>query len=308
MSTSARNIVTTDMKTIRDYREVHDTEEFNAFIEMNEKKMAEREANNRRGDAGFENERSTNKKIETKKEQRITEAKEKAKEHKKKQEKILAPPTPPPQEEEEVIEEVKPMIDEEEWKRRVMEDIVESFHAIDLNGDGKISVHELMSAMNAAGEDVSAEDIEDIFDVIDLDGDGEISFEEFKDAMYEKMSQQTVDEDLIGAFEIFDDDGDGYISPTEIQLMFKKLGELISTDEAVEMMKDCDINKDGLIDFEEFKAFYLKIFENQPTLAEMMMQEQERIEKEEIDKAEWDKLNAQFPASGHPESSIFDYK
>ena len=51
-----------------------------------------------------------------------------------------------------------------------MIDIVESFHAIDLNGDGKISVYELMSAMNAAGEDVSAEDIEDIFDVIDLDG------------------------------------------------------------------------------------------------------------------------------------------
>ena len=101
---SARNIVTTDMKSIREFREVHDTEEFNAFIEMNEKKMAEREANNRRGDAGFENERSTNKKIETKKEQKIAQAKEKVKEHKEKQEKILAPPTPPPQEEEEVIE------------------------------------------------------------------------------------------------------------------------------------------------------------------------------------------------------------
>ena len=68
--------------------------------------------------------------------------------------------------------------------------------------------------------------------------------------MFEKLSQQTVDEDLMGAFEIFDDDGDGYISPTEIQLMFKKLGEMISTDEAIELMKDCDMNRDGLIDFE----------------------------------------------------------
>ena len=73
--------------------------------------------------------------------------------------------------------------------------------------------------------------------------------------MYEKMSQQTVDEDLIGAFEIFDEDKDGYISATEIQLLFKKLGELISTDEAVEIMKDCDLNKDGLIDFEG--AFFI---------------------------------------------------
>jgi len=68
--------------------------------------------------------------------------------------------------------------------------------------------------------------------------------------MYEKMSQQTVDEDLYGAFAIFDEDGNGYISPDEIQLLFKKLGELISTDEAVEIMKDCDLNKDGVIDFE----------------------------------------------------------
>ena len=74
--------------------------------------------------------------------------------------------------------------------------------------------------------------------------------------MYEKLSQQTVDEDLEGAFNIFDEDGDGFISPTEIQLLFKKLGELITTDEAVEIMKDCDLNKDGLIDFDGKHVFY----------------------------------------------------
>lgn len=81
-------------------------------------------------------------------------------------------------------------------------------------------------------------------------GDGEISFDEFKECVFEKMSQQTVDEDLMNAFAIFDEDGDGYISPVEIQLMFKKLGEMISTDEAMELMKECDMNRDGLIDFE----------------------------------------------------------
>jgi len=74
------------------------------------------------------------------------------------------------------------------------------------------------------------------------------------------MSQQTVDEDLYGAFAIFDEDGNGYISPDEIQLLFKKLGELISTDEAVEIMKDCDLNKDGVIlkgiKFRGFRGFW----------------------------------------------------
>ena len=84
-------------------------------------------------------------------------------------------------------------------------------------------------------------------------GDGEIDFEEFKECMYEKMSQETLDEDLVGAFGFFDEDSDGYITPEEIQLVFKKLGCLISTDEAVELMKECDLNKDGLIDFEGIK-------------------------------------------------------
>ena len=78
--------------------------------------------------------------------------------------------------------------------------------------------------------------------------------------MYEKMNQETVDEDLQGAFSIFDEDGDGYITPTEIQLVFKKLGCLISTDEAVEIMKDCDSNKDGLIDFEGIWYFLFPVF------------------------------------------------
>ena len=96
---AAQNIVTTDMKTIRDHRDVHETEEFNAYIEMQEKKAAEREANNRRGNAGLENERSFNQKVETKKEQQIEKAKEKAKEHKKAQEEKMETPPPPPDEE-----------------------------------------------------------------------------------------------------------------------------------------------------------------------------------------------------------------
>lgn len=76
--------------------------------------------------------------------------------------------------------------------------------------------------------------------------------------MYEKMSQETLDEDLVGAFDFFDEDSDGYITPEEIQLVFKKLGCMISTDEACELMKECDLNKDGLIDFEGITSLPFK--------------------------------------------------
>ena len=64
------------------------------------------------------------------------------------------------------------------------------------------------------------------------------------------MSQGIQEEDLQEAFSIFDVDNDGFITAEEIQLLFQKLGQAVSHDDAIEIMKDCDTNKDGLIDFQ----------------------------------------------------------
>ena len=64
------------------------------------------------------------------------------------------------------------------------------------------------------------------------------------------MSQGIQEEDLQEAFIIFDVDNDGFITAQEIQLLFQKLGQAVSHDDAIEIMKDCDTNKDGLIDFQ----------------------------------------------------------
>ena len=64
------------------------------------------------------------------------------------------------------------------------------------------------------------------------------------------MSQGIQEEDLQEAFSIFDVNNDGFITAEEIQLLFQKLGQAVSHDDAIEIMKDCDTNKDGLIDFQ----------------------------------------------------------
>ena len=64
------------------------------------------------------------------------------------------------------------------------------------------------------------------------------------------MSQGIQEEDLQEAFSIFEVDNDGFITAEEIQLLFQKLGQAVSHDDAIEIMKDCDTNKDGLIDFQ----------------------------------------------------------
>ena len=68
--------------------------------------------------------------------------------------------------------------------------------------------------------------------------------------MFDEMSQGIQEEDLQEAFSIFDVNNNGFITAEEIQLLFQKLGQAVSHDDAIEIMKDCDTNKDGLIDFQ----------------------------------------------------------
>ena len=56
----------------------------------------------------------------------------------------------------------------------------------------------------------------------------------------------------------------------------------------------------------EFKAFYLKIFENQPTLAEQLVAEAEADEKQKIALALEDKEQSEYPQAESP--SPTDYK
>ena len=48
--------------------------------------------------------------------------------------------------------------------------MVESFSIFDIDGDGEISVQELMSVMASVGNELSHEDAEDIFEIVDSNG------------------------------------------------------------------------------------------------------------------------------------------
>ncbi|KAK8556588.1 hypothetical protein V6N13_064608 [Hibiscus sabdariffa] len=115
----------------------------------------------------------------------------------------------------------------------------------DENGDGKISASELSRRLRQMGgevalgeEDVGIEamGLEDVMEL--MEGRGE----------EEKMK------DLREAFEMYDGDGSGFITPTGLNKMLAKLGESKSMDECRVMIKQFDLNSDGLISFEEFRV------------------------------------------------------
>ena len=58
-------------------------------------------------------------------------------------------------------------------------EIREAFDAFDKNGDGLVSIEELLKVMAKAGEKMSRAEAEDSMRRADTDGDGQLSFDEF---------------------------------------------------------------------------------------------------------------------------------
>ena len=92
-----------------------------------------------------------------------------------------------------------------------------------------------------------------IFKHLDLDGSGQISYDEFLSAMIDSKKIIT-EERLAKAFKIFDKDGNGRLSVDEIIAVFG--GDKQSWEKVI---VDIDLNKDGDVDFKEFKTMMINI-------------------------------------------------
>ena len=64
--------------------------------------------------------------------------------------------------------------------------------------------------------------------------------------------------DLQDIFDQFDKDKDGKISAKELENAMVSMGQNPTEDEIIEMMREVDLNQDGLIDFDEFMILMTK--------------------------------------------------
>ena len=87
---TARNAIETDMKQIREFRDVHETAETSAFIEEMER-LAKEKATNNRTSLKLENERNVHTRHEKKKDEDKDKEKEAKKAFLKEQEEMLEP-------------------------------------------------------------------------------------------------------------------------------------------------------------------------------------------------------------------------
>ena len=64
------------------------------------------------------------------------------------------------------------------------------------------------------------------------------------------------DTEVAQAFRKFDADGSGAIDKDELQALSKQLGHPLSEEQLQKALEDLDLNKDGVIDFDEFCRWY----------------------------------------------------
>ncbi|KAJ4880943.1 Calcium-binding protein CML42 [Raphanus sativus] len=142
------------------------------------------------------------------------------------------------------------------------------FDLFDHNGDGFITLEELSQALSRLGLNANLSDLKSTVESYIQPGNTGLNFEDFSslhktldDCFFagdddDLASPAAADEsDLAEAFKVFDENGDGFICARELQAVLKKLGlpEGGEMERVERMIISVDRNKDGRVDFFEFK-------------------------------------------------------
>ncbi|KAI8882162.1 EF-hand [Backusella circina FSU 941] len=125
---------------------------------------------------------------------------------------------------------------------------------LDENQDGKIDFQEFVQAMNKLISQPLTEEPESVIEVPHNEKLTKTrQMESQHNGKYMRQMSRHEDDELRQCFKRFDKNNDGQISFAELTEVMGELGESLTQEDLKDMMTDADINKDGFIDFEEFK-------------------------------------------------------
>ncbi|XP_037418597.1 putative calcium-binding protein CML19 [Triticum dicoccoides] len=134
------------------------------------------------------------------------------------------------------------------------------FASFDRDADGRISAAELRLCMKAAlGEDVSAEDAKALVASASADADGDHRLLDEQEFLWLVAPPETEEEEerrrgLREAFAMYEVKGEGCITPASLMRMLARLGSEQGIEECRAMIRRFDLNGDGVVCFDEFKA------------------------------------------------------
>ena len=134
-------------------------------------------------------------------------------------------------------------------KKKEKKTAIKLFKLVNTNGDGKLQKNELKNTLlNFVSEEYLI-NFDNIFNLLDGENHGYIEYDEFLRAALDKKTILTED-NIKYAFNFFDKENKGFITKEEIKLFFLNHIDQILFNQ---IFDEIDTNKDGKIDFQEFK-------------------------------------------------------
>jgi calmodulin len=91
---------------------------------------------------------------------------------------------------------------------------------------------------------------------IDVNGDGHIAVDEFFKLIASYRAQEPesleTEEGILAGFKVVEGEEPGFITAKDVTAMFSNIGEWISLDQAHDMIRIADMDRDGKLNYEEF--------------------------------------------------------
>ena len=134
----------------------------------------------------------------------------------------------------------------------------EAFDMFDKNKKGTISAADITKIMKNFGYPISKKEVEEMIAEINTSGTGELDFEEFVTLMQKQIQYiDETDEDIVlKAFKSFDKDHDGKITNYEFRYILSQLGDPFTEEQCDILFKECDLDNDGILAYEDFINFW----------------------------------------------------
>ncbi|KAI7857375.1 calmodulin-like protein [Circinella umbellata] len=133
----------------------------------------------------------------------------------------------------------------------------ESFALFDKDGNGTIDTKELGAVMQSLNLHPTENELQEMINDVDSDGNGTIDFDEFLSMLVRKQKEVDTQAEIREAFAVFDRDGNGYITLPELRQVMTSFGERLTSQELDEMIRDADIDGDGMINYQEFSKMLM---------------------------------------------------
>nr|XP_034323712.1 neo-calmodulin-like [Crassostrea gigas] len=135
----------------------------------------------------------------------------------------------------------------------------EDFRLFDKDGDKTSKTKELGTVMRSLGQNPTESELQEMIQEVDVDGNGTIDFDEFPQMMGKKMKDTDSKEEMISALKVLNRDNTGLIKVRDLRLLMTTLGEKLTDEEVEEMIREADMDGDGLINYQGHYTDLLKV-------------------------------------------------